>query len=215
MTPDSAAVAAIGLDVVRELRELAEKATPGPWEIMDVSDRTTRDIKLYGVSGPSEIVHGGDGIAVADRMNDRTFSEDNANMEYIAAASPDVLLAFIERIGALERENARLREALEETEEVLALSENTPFPDPAYHDEVKRLGRRIGFGALMSTAERAWREVAEERGNPAGGEFVSGPCRVTLDNLLSQVRAALARTAIQEPTKVEDGGDAESRKETP
>jgi hypothetical protein len=85
--------------------------------------------------------------------------------------------------------------ALTECEEVLRLSEHPAFPDPLYHEEVKALGRRIGFGALMTTASAGWREVLAEHGYPAGGEFVAGPCFATLQSTLAQVRAALAQHA--------------------
>jgi hypothetical protein len=85
--------------------------------------------------------------------------------------------------------------ALTECEEVLRLSEHPAFPDPLYHEEVKALGRRIGFGALMTTASAGWREVLAEQGYPAGGEFVAGPCFATLQSTLAQVRAALALSA--------------------
>jgi len=85
--------------------------------------------------------------------------------------------------------------ALKECEEVLRLSEHPALPDPLYHEEVKALGRRIGFGALMSTASAGWREVSAEHGYPVGGEFVAGPCFATLQSTLAQVRAALALSA--------------------
>jgi len=219
MTPDSAAVAAIGRDVVVGLEWRQNKATSLGLEYhvwwYELGKCWLAASFTRGVGGH----HTSEGEAKAAAQADYA-------TRILSALDP----AFIARIEALEvervaewnrrreaeagrdvekavadtfkAENARLRCALEETEEVLALSENTPFPDPAYHDEVKRLGLRIGFGALMSTAERAWREVAEELGHPAGGEFVSGPCRVTLDTLLSQVRSALARTT-QEATNAE------------
>lgn len=83
--------------------------------------------------------------------------------------------------------------ALEEAEETLGLVEHKAFPDPAHHETVKALGRRIGFGALMSTAEAGWREVLQESGVPSGGEFVSGPCRVTVDTCLAKIRSTLSK----------------------
>jgi hypothetical protein len=102
---------------------------------------------------------------------------------------------MLERIAALEAENERLRKALEEAEETLGLVQSKALPDPRHHDQVKELGKKIGFGALMSTAEAGWREVLEEVGLPFGGEFVSGPCRSTVDNCLSVIRAALEAKA--------------------
>ena len=84
-----------------------------------------------------------------------------------------------------------MRVALTEAEETLRLVEHPAFPDPQYHEEVKRLGRRIGFGALMSTASAGWREVLAEAGDPVGGEFVAGPCHSTVVRALRIIRAAL------------------------
>lgn len=99
--------------------------------------------------------------------------------------------ATVSRTTAAEAQIARLREALEAAEETLRLAEHPAFPDPIYHDEVKRLGQRIGFGALMSTASAAWREELVASGYPVGGEFVSGPCHSSIIRALSMARAAL------------------------
>lgn len=85
-----------------------------------------------------------------------------------------------------------LAEALEDAEETLGFSRSTPFPDPAYHETVKELGRRIGFGALMSTAEAAWKEVAAEQRIPEGTEFVCGPTRSQYNKILRTVSRARA-----------------------
>ncbi|WP_028732126.1 hypothetical protein [Rhizobium leguminosarum] len=87
----------------------------------------------------------------------------------------------------------RLREALTEAEETLRLVEHPAFPDPEYHQQVKDLGNRIGFGALMSTASAAWREILAEKGYPIGGEFVAGPCHGTVVDTLAKIRAALSQ----------------------
>lgn len=42
-------------------------------------------------------------------------------------------------------------------------------------DEVRILGERIGYGAVMQAAEIAWRERLEASGT-AGGEHSVGPC---------------------------------------
>lgn len=76
------------------LKELAEKATPGPWimgEDGGVYSEARRDI-------PVDII---DGLY--------TEAPDAA---FIAAASPDVVLGLIERIGKLEKEADWLAERL-------------------------------------------------------------------------------------------------------
>lgn len=96
-------------------------------------------------------------------------------------------------IARLHRENAELRAALDEAEQTLRLVEHPSFEDPVNGDEVRRLGDRIGFGALMSSAQAAWRRRLQEHGGPVGGEFVSGPCYSTVTNTLRKIRAALRR----------------------
>jgi len=83
-----------------------------------------------------------------------------------------------------------LEEALKEALEVFELVERPAFPDPAHHERVKKLGLEIGFGALMSTASAGWREVLIPKGL-SGGEFVSGPCKGTVDRTLRIIREAL------------------------
>lgn len=92
---------------------------------------------------------------------------------------------------ALVAENARLLAALKEAEIVLALMEHTPPLDLPNYDAVDALGAAIGYGALMSSAERAWRDKLTSTNMPAGGEHVAGPCRSTVESCLANIRAAL------------------------
>lgn len=97
-------------------------------------------------------------------------------------------------LSEAEGELDRMREALVECVDVLAMNEHPAFPDPLYHAEVKALGERIGFGALMSTASAGWREVLAAKEWPTGGEFVAGPCFGTVQATLALARAALSPT---------------------
>jgi len=103
-----------------------------------------------------------------------------------ALRSPD-LLAENTRLRAV---NAGLVEALKEAESVFALGEQPRGKDRDHGPEVTEIGRRIGFGALMSSAQASWREYATERGH-AGSEFVAGPCYSTVISTLNMIRAAL------------------------
>lgn len=89
-------------------------------------------------------------------------------------------------------EVAALVEALMDAESVLALSEKPAFADPQHHADVTLLGRRIGFGALMSSASASWRNDLLQTGYPAGGEYVAGPCHATVVKCLGKARAAIA-----------------------
>ena len=84
-----------------------------------------------------------------------------------------------------------VREALRECESVFAMLEHLPIKDPAYTSEVRALGERIGYGALMSAAQYEWRQSLHRSGGPLGSEFVSGPCYATVLSVLTQVRAVL------------------------
>lgn len=90
---------------LKKLRELAENATPGPWEdyyetgirpcvmAYDENDKGLRSVRAY----------------VADTQ----FSPDRA---YIAAANPETVLALIDRIEKLE---AQLKEANEVIDDLM------------------------------------------------------------------------------------------------
>lgn len=106
-------------------------------------------------------------------------------------------------LESLEAENARLREALEDAEFVLALSEKPRMRDPDYGKAVEELGDRIGFGALMSSASASWRYRLEEQGECVGGEHVVGPCWSTVIQTLTKIRAALATQKARRPGCVE------------
>jgi hypothetical protein len=45
-------------------------------------------------------------------------------------------------------------------------------------EQVKKLGSLIGFGNIMDCASEVWSKLLIERGHPAGGEFVVGPCKI-------------------------------------
>lgn len=112
--------------------------------------------------------------------------QSNASIEIIAKA-------LLTQRKAAEAERDRLREALEETEETLRLVEHPAFKDPVHGDEVEALGNRIGYGALMSSASASWRERLARNGGLVGGEFVAGPCHVSVVRTLAIVRAALQK----------------------
>lgn len=140
-------------------------------------------------------------LATWNRGRDRparvAFHHDAASSLHRALA----LLADLDRVTK-ERDEARaerdeLAANASECVEVLALMEHPAFPDSAYHAEVKALGERIGFGALMSTASAGWREVLGARGSPLGSEHVSGPSFGTVIRALTQTRALLSRIGAE------------------
>lgn len=85
---------------------------------------------------------------------------------------------------------ARLVEALREAEKVLALCHTRDFEAPE-DAEVLAIGRRIGFGALISAASKCWKDEAVRNGWPDGGQHTAGPCEITVRQTLAFLRAAL------------------------
>lgn len=94
-------------------------------------------------------------------------------------------------IASLRGEMEAKDEALRDCIDTLATVEREASVDPQYGDEVERLGRRIGFGALMSSAQASWRKYLAEANGHAGGEFVAGPCFATVIGTLRRARSAL------------------------
>lgn len=134
----------------------------------------------------------------------RAWNERDAQRRRAEAAEQQVqkLIAENER---LRKKNGQLHDyanmrdtqvvgltvALEEMVDSLTPAEHASERDPLYGSEVRSLGIRIGFGALMSSASTEWRLWLEENGYPLGGEFVSGPCRGVLQSDLRRARSAL------------------------
>ena len=82
----------------KHLRTLAEAATPGPWMRL-FGERTVYDRMEDGCRG----------IAIVRSDYSPPTQKEAANIDYIAACSPDVLLALLD---ALERKDAEI-EALQ------------------------------------------------------------------------------------------------------
>ncbi len=94
---------------------------------------------------------------------------------------------------AADNRSLKLRNALSETEKVLALMERPAREDPEYAGQVQAIGNGVSYGAIMSSAEALWRQYLESRGGPTGGEHVHGPARDTVNKILATVREALSR----------------------
>jgi len=88
------------------LRAAAEKATKGPWK---TSTNHRRKVLIRIVVGPSDVVYPDDGICESEHMNDRSFAENAANMNYIAAANPANILALLDEREALKAQLAEAR----------------------------------------------------------------------------------------------------------
>lgn len=85
-----------------------------------------------------------------------------------------------------QRLEAALREFMDITEPAARLGS----PDPDYGPEVKALGDRIGYGAMMASAQASWREMLKPHGQE-GGEHTRGPCYAVLLAAREQAKRAL------------------------
>lgn len=111
------------------------------------------------------------------------------------------LIGTCARVQELEAEVARLRALLSDWAAATEGGDSDPPLDPIYYPAVLRMmatNGLSGFGAVMATCQRLWRELLVAEGYPPGGEFVAGPCRATLHNLLVRSRAAPATTPTED-----------------
>lgn len=90
----------------------------------------------------------------------------------------------------LRKEVEKLREALIEAEYVLALCTTRTFDAPE-DAEVREIGLRIGFGALIQAASKEWAAHLSRNGEPSGGQHTGGPCEATIKGTLATIAAAL------------------------
>lgn len=89
-------------------------------------------------------------------------------------------------------------------------------PDPEHADDVRLLGERIGYGAMMASATALWPHKLADDGC-AGGEFVTGLCRTTIERGVRRLEEALAEWHSLATKDAPDqslpvgGGDLEKR----
>lgn len=105
----------------------------------------------------------------------------------VATERPHNIYQIARELLEAAHSSTELVEALREAETVFALVEHPAFPDPDYQARIEALGGEIGYGALMAGASAAWRKC----GIIPGGEFVAGPCQVTVTRTLEMIRKAL------------------------
>lgn len=94
------------------------------------------------------------------------------------------------------------KDLLRQVREVLALC-NDGFAPSEEVEEVHVLGERLGFGALMAAASKAWADRLREGGVAEGGEFTVGPCKATVDETIQKIDAFLAEAESAESSETE------------
>lgn len=98
-------------DVIEQIKELAAKATPGPWFVAG-PPWLASDVETYILSGSPD-PHAGEMIVdmptadmagVEDKYDETDWSAQNdRNAAYIAACSPDNITTLLAYIGKLEK----------------------------------------------------------------------------------------------------------------
>lgn len=91
-----------------KLKELAERATPGPWSAAWEEGDDTAWPNLFPViqAGNGEVVIGNEGFYT-------DLEQDKANATFCATANPKTVLAMLDEIDRLKAENEELRGALQ------------------------------------------------------------------------------------------------------
>lgn len=101
------------------------------------------------------------------------------------------LRAAEERATAAESRATAAEGLLREADEVFALCTTRDFSAPE-DAEVRAMGERLGFGAVMSAASKGWADMLREHHPEAvGGQFTCGPCAATVDRIRDRIAAHL------------------------
>ena len=99
-------------DDIKQLRELAQAATKGPWKHLQ-SGRGYENY-VYALDARYDVSWAGESpVKVAYFPHDPYGLRDALDAAYIAAASPDAILALLSRLESAERALDALRRALE------------------------------------------------------------------------------------------------------
>lgn len=155
-------------------------------EVMSEYDKLLKELELV----PSPVRNAA-GLAIEALVKERDDYKKALN-EWVRENAPG---GWIDIFRSQAREYAseveRLKGVLGEAIETMELAERVPMIDPQYGEEVEALGRRIGFGALMTSASASWAKINAEQGWHGGGQFVAGPCHGSVLSLLKKMRAAL------------------------
>ncbi len=84
----------------------------------------------------------------------------------------------------------KLEAAVREFLDITAPSARIKLEDTDYGADVRALGDRIGYGAMMASAQAAWRAVLQRNGHE-GGEHTHGPAYSVLMSARANAEDAL------------------------
>ena len=131
-------------DKIEALRELAEKAAPGPWKFV-----------------PWHIEEGPSAVRVSAGWLLCNTSGDN-NAAYIAAASPDVILSLLSELDCLRSSNEAMRKALEPFAVVGKLIDG-PFGPVLFADDAGAFQSGCAWTVNGETRTLTWGDFRQAR----------------------------------------------------
>jgi len=189
----------------KQLRALAEAATPGPW-----SASISRQTQPH-----APCVQSSDGVQVC-HLRRHYPSEADTDARYIAAISPDVVLALLDRLEAAERERDEWKQASETHLRYLS-AWSTWSTEVVYELDGHPKGGQLGHGPSRrciyegmrrfkqraETAEERVRELEEEyqEQRAVALDVHNDWCRLRDENKALRAVAEAARAA----TRCEEG----------
>jgi hypothetical protein len=195
------------------LREVAEKATPGPWDVW----REPCADKYEAANELSEQAHLTDGFAGAIFLLNANGKcpastgcgpTSEANAAYIAAFNPQTVLALLEHLAA-EKARADAAEAeRDRLEDELQDAQNLPWPDWAEKilKTVREYSGYDGYDDALDGVDlpAEVEETLHELQNQADRATEAEAQERRTFKLLSDVSAAIGTTRFMDPP---DGGD--------
>lgn len=182
---------------VKKLGELAQAATPGPWEVDgtisvmgDVKPETWETVCLTG-----DFMGSDEGEKKA---------QNEANARYIAAANPAAVLALIERVRQAEAkaaQNGRLADAAsDDVDALIRRVEVAEEKEHAAEEQARKAGERtretdVYLLVQLSTHLRACEESCAVMGDKAGAMTYAAKYEVVDDAIERMKRLPLPHEA--------------------
>lgn len=128
-----------------------------------------------------------DQAKLEERQMYATAARDYERIADARAAVDSERCAALAQVTTLTAERDEARALLREARDALALCTTRTFSAPE-DAEVRALGMRIGFGALMAAASKGWADFLSERYPEAvGNQHTTGPCEATVRRMLAKL----------------------------
>jgi hypothetical protein len=142
-------------DEIARLREIAQKATPGPWAAGCLADDAhpcnCRSVLCESSMGAIATVQVNNGLSISEGGNDAPpIEEARANLRYIAAFDPPTTRALLDALDSLVEEVRKLTEQCNQNADAAALAWKET---EAMRDEITRIN--------LEAIEKRQRDLAE------------------------------------------------------